>query len=151
MNNQQVVQLCFETKIMGFIQNAFYVYFGTFWGKYFFEKLLVFFNIFRQWAKTFRFLSEIFQLGFRYCIPRVDWNGLRGNTFREKTRFFGSSAIWRKNIRLLSQLVTTGCQSCLQLVHRNTSKLKKLIENTYMLFLFGLCKKTRFCVKKFSQ
>ena len=127
----------------------------VFWNilrKIFLGKTYSFINLFRQGAKTFRFLSEMFQLGFRYCILRVDWNRFRENTFREKTRCFCSSAIWWKVNRLLSQLFRMGCQTCFQLVHRNTLKLKKLIETIYMLFLFELCrKKIGFASKRFRQ
>ena len=141
LNNQWVVQLRFETKVMRGCRKCTLRVPRNFLRKTLLRKTYSFVNMFRQWAETFRFLSEIFQLGFCYCILRVDWNGFRENTFREKTRYFGSSAIWWKNLRLLSQLVRTGCQTCFQLVHRNTLKLKKLIETIYMLFLFELCRK----------
>ena len=144
-------QLCFETKIMRGCRKCPLRVPRNFLRKTLLRKTYSFLNMFRQGANTIRFFSEIFQMGFRYCILRVDWNGFREDTFREKIRCFGSSAIWWKNIRLLSQLVRTGCQTCFQLVYRNTLKLTKLIETIYMLFLFELWKKIGFASKRFQQ
>ena len=97
--------------------------------------------------KHFIFYSEIFQPGFHpafYVSIRTFWGKI---LFMRKLGFMFFSAQTRRKFELLSEKFRTGCQACLQFVHRNTLKVKKLIENIYAFHVWTVKKKSGFASK----
>ena len=88
LNNQRMFQLCFETKIVEVVENAFNVYFGTFWEKYFFEKLIVLLICSDKEQKHFGFCRKCFSWDFATAFYVLIGTGLGKTLFVRKLDVF---------------------------------------------------------------
>ena len=88
LNNQRMFQLCFETKIVEVVENAFNVYFGTFWEKYFFEKLIVLLICSDKEQKHFGFCRKCFSWDFATAFYVLIGEGLGKTLFVRKLDVF---------------------------------------------------------------